>query len=282
MTRKKIKWSSIILITCVICISIIANPAAASSPDKDKGSLIKSFIGLPYAKPAASPESGFDSAGFLQYVYSSIGYSVPRTLQLQYTMNAPTIDRISELVIGDALYFSDGDRPQYAAIYIGNQQMVMSSLKEGEVMTRTLTGKYIDVFLGAKRIISERDIIKENLVISAQQYLGVPYKFGAKMGQTKTFDCSSFTKTIFEQNGIIIPRVSRQQAKEGVYVSKKDLQTGDLVFFTTRDSGEKIGHVGLYVGDDMMIHTYGDTGLVYASIEKNWWKTHYVTARRIF
>jgi len=49
------------------------------------------------------------------------------------------------------------------------------------------------------------------------------------------------------------PSISRDQAKEGTFVSKSNLQTGDLVFFTTVDSGKNIGHVGIYVGNGNMI-----------------------------
>jgi cell wall-associated NlpC family hydrolase len=68
---------------------------------------------------------------------------------------------------------------------------------------------------------------------------------------------------------------------EGTYVSRANLQVGDLVFFTTKDSNGKIGHVGIYVGDGNMIHTYGDGGVKYSTIEKGWWNDHYVTARRL-
>ena len=90
-------------------------------------------------------------------------------------------------------------------------------------------------------------------------------------------DCSSFTKTVFAEYGITLPRVSRDQAKEGTFVSKSNLQAGDLVFFTTVDSGKNIGHVGIYVGDGMMIHTYGAGGVKFTSINKEWWADHYVT-----
>jgi cell wall-associated NlpC family hydrolase len=277
----KVFFRMILMVSLVIS-SLSSISASAASIDTDIISLTKSYLGTPYAKPAASSEEGFDSSGFLYYTYKNIGYEIPRSLLSQFNMQGRTILNKDELQLGDALFFSKHQKPEFAGIYIGNQQLIMASAMEGEVVVRDFSSYYQDVFIGAKRILNERDIIKAGLVLSAQKYLGVPYLFGAKMGQTRTFDCSSLMKTIFQENGITLPRVSRDQAKIGKYVSKKELISGDLVFFTTRESGSRIGHVGLYVGDGMMIHTYGANGVEYKSINKDWWKEHYVTARRIF
>ncbi|NEW09552.1 C40 family peptidase [Paenibacillus sp. SYP-B3998] len=158
--------------------------------------------------------------------------------------------------------------------------MVMASQSKDEVVTRNVND-YKSSFLGGKSILSSKDRLKAELILTAQKYLGTPYVFGAKYGQTNTMDCSSFVKTVFAEYGIDLPRVSRTQANEGIYVSKSKLQTGDLVFFTTIDSGKNIGHVGIYVGNGMMIHTYGEGGVKFTSINKEWWANHYVTARRV-
>ena len=79
----------------------------------------------------------------------------------------------------------------------------------------------------------------------------------------------------------IAPETNLEHIKTGKFVSKNNLIVGDLVFFTTTDSNGKIGHVGIYTGDGQMIHTYGDGGVRYVSIYKDWWKDHYVTARRV-
>ena len=91
------------------------------------------------------------------------------------------------------------------------------------------------------------------------------------MDKPKRWIVHSFVKTVFAEYGITLPRVSRDQAKEGKFVSKSNLQTGDLVFFTTVDSGKNIGHVGIYVGNGNMIHTYGEGGVKFTSMNKEWW-----------
>lgn len=115
-----------------------------------------------------------------------------------------------------------------------------------------------------------------NIVSTAKKYLGVKYKFGAKTGNTSSFDCSSFTQWVFKKNGISIPRESKAQSKVGRYVSKSNLQVGDLVFFYS-----PIHHVGIYIGGGKVIHTYGSPGVTISSINSGWWKDHYTTARRV-
>lgn len=134
--------------------------------------------------------------------------------------------------------------------------------------------------------LSQASKTRLKTIFYGRQYLGTPYKFGAKMGQTRTFDCSSFTKTVYAKIGITLPRVTRDQAKRGTYVSKNNLKVGDLLFFSTpgrvnKKGYDKIGHVGIYVGHGTMLHTYGEGGVKYSTITKGWWKDHYVTARRV-
>lgn len=121
-----------------------------------------------------------------------------------------------------------------------------------------------------------------NKVIAyADNYLGTPYKFGASTNTTRYFDCSSFTHHVFEKFGWDLPRTARAQAKVGRYVSKSNLKKGDLVFFKVPSRGNFIGHVGIYAGNGKMIHTFGEGGVKFSSINTSYWKKNYATARRI-
>ncbi|UKS26264.1 C40 family peptidase [Paenibacillus sp. HWE-109] len=270
-------------ITAAITIALSATTAVsayAANDDMDAVSLAKKMVGIDYSKSNEKPSAGFDSSGLIYYVYQTLNYSVPRALNEQFTMNKTTISSLAKAEPGDVLFFGSGNKPTYAGIYVGAGKMVMASQSKDEVVTRNVND-YKSSFISGKSILSAKDRLKAELILTAQKYLGTPYVFGAKYGQTKTMDCSSFTKTVFAEYGITLPRVSRDQAKEGTYVSKSNLQVGDLVFFTTIDSGKNIGHVGIYVGDGNMIHTYGEGGVKFTSINKEWWADHYVTARRV-
>ncbi|MCD9020986.1 C40 family peptidase [Cohnella silvisoli] len=121
----------------------------------------------------------------------------------------------------------------------------------------------------------------DKIITLGKKYLGVKYRFGAPSGSTSAFDCSSFTQYIYGKYGVKLPRVSSTQATKGVKVAKGSLKKGDLVFFKVKRTGSKIGHVGVYVGNNKMLHTYGSPGVTYSTISSGYWKSHYVTARRV-
>jgi len=85
----------------------------------------------------------------------------------------------------------------------------------------------------------------------AKAKLGKTYKWGGN--GPYAYDCSGFTKEVFELNGITIPRVSKEQAKVGLKVSKQNLQKGDLIFFDDKHSSA-VSHVGIYLGNGKFIH----------------------------
>lgn len=122
----------------------------------------------------------------------------------------------------------------------------------------------------------------DQIISLGLKYLGAPYKFGAKTGNTSSFDCSSFMEYIFSKQGIDLPRTSKQQSKVGSYVSRSNLKKGDLVFFSTNSSKGQIAHVGVYMGNDKILHTYKKgIGVTTTSIKSGWWNSHYITARRV-
>ncbi|MDQ1911048.1 NlpC/P60 family protein [Paenibacillus sp. GD4] len=114
------------------------------------------------------------------------------------------------------------------------------------------------------------------IIAEGLRYLGAPYEFGASTKQTATFDCSSFLKHIFAQEGYTLPRDSRQQSRIGSDIKLSELRKGDLIFFTTpqrkNKSGiEQIGHVSMYLGDNLMLHTFRvGIGVTVTELDSNW------------
>ena len=73
----------------------------------------------------------------------------------------------------------------------------------------------------------------KNIVKFAKKHLGTRYKYGASTKTTKRFDCSSYVKYVYKKTkGKTLPRTSRQQAKVGKHVAKKNAKVGDLIFFS--------------------------------------------------
>lgn len=119
----------------------------------------------------------------------------------------------------------------------------------------------------------------DHIISLGKRYMGTPYKFGSKVGQTRTFDCSTLTKYIYGKYGITLPRTAAQQSKVGSYVSKSNLKKGDLVFFSV-PGRSGVGHVGVYLGNNKMLNTYGAGGVKITTLN-SYWNSHYMTARRV-
>jgi len=120
----------------------------------------------------------------------------------------------------------------------------------------------------------------DELIAYGESFMGTPYEFGASTNQTDTFDCSSFVKHVYKYVlDMDLPRVSYNQAGEGEEISREELRKGDLVFFSAR--GLDIGHVGIYAGNNLILHTYSkDKGVHYSSFDGQW-DERFDTARRI-
>ncbi|HUH65826.1 MAG TPA: NlpC/P60 family protein [Syntrophales bacterium] len=97
--------------------------------------------------------------------------------------------------------------------------------------------------------------IREELIKTAESFVGVPYLWGGSSPNTG-FDCSGLSMTVYQLNGLDLPRSSKEQYDVGTPVEKNDLLRGDLVFFATAGKG-KATHVGVYVGDGRFIHAPG-------------------------
>lgn len=95
--------------------------------------------------------------------------------------------------------------------------------------------------------------LRESLVKTAYDFIGVPYLWGG-VSFDDGFDCSGLTMTVYQLNGLNLPRNSARQFEAGSPVdSIGDLQKGDLVFFSaTWKFG--VSHVGIYIGNGQFIH----------------------------
>lgn len=116
------------------------------------------------------------------------------------------------------------------------------------------------------------------LVNTAKKYLGVPYVWGGT--SPRGFDCSGLVQYVCRQNGISVPRVAASQRNAGRYVSRANLQPGDLVFFS---SGGRVNHVGIYIGNGNMIHApqTGDVVKI-SSINSSYRVSRYAGAVRVW
>ncbi len=104
----------------------------------------------------------------------------------------------------------------------------------------------------AKRAQYGTDYLRESLVKTARDFIGVPYLWGGVSADTG-FDCSGLTMTVYQLNGLDLPRHSRTQYDAGDSITQQELRKGDLIFFDTRGQG-RVSHVGIYIGNGRFIH----------------------------
>ena len=117
------------------------------------------------------------------------------------------------------------------------------------------------------------------IVNTAKAQIGKKKAWGAE--GPNAFDCSGLTYYIYKQNGITIPRTSREQSNFGTTVSKSNLQPGDLLFFSTDGSGG-VSHVGIYVGNGQMVHVSSSkNSVISTSINTSYWQKAYIRAKRV-
>ncbi|MDQ7092514.1 NlpC/P60 family protein [Desulfosporosinus sp. PR] len=115
------------------------------------------------------------------------------------------------------------------------------------------------------------------IVDRALSLQGTRYVFG---GTSRSgFDCSGFTKYVYANAGISLPRTSYAQFASGTPVGKNDLRPGDLVFFTTYSQGAS--HVGIYIGGGRFVQASNpSSGVEVSSLSDSFYSSRYLGARR--
>ena len=121
--------------------------------------------------------------------------------------------------------------------------------------------------------------LADEVVEFAKRYFGYRYVFG---GTTPSgFDCSGFMVYIMGHFGISLYRRSTDMARNGVQVNRSDIMPGDLLFFATMGGG-RVSHVGMYIGGGRMIHAANSRcGVRFSDIHSDYFRTRFVTARRV-
>ncbi|BAF60856.1 MAG: C40 family peptidase [Pelotomaculum sp.] len=101
---------------------------------------------------------------------------------------------------------------------------------------------------------------RDGIVNEARKFLGLPYLWGGT--SSYGFDCSGFVMRLYQSQGISIPRDADEQATEGFAVEKDGLLPGDLVFYAAKGGSGQIHHVGMYIGNGLMIHSPNSSSAV--------------------
>lgn len=118
------------------------------------------------------------------------------------------------------------------------------------------------------------------LYIEAAEWMGVPYRPG---GDSKRgTDCSGLTDQLYNKvYRTQLPRSTDQQREESSKITKRNLREGDLVFFTSRRSGKKVAHVGIYLKEGKFIHASTGSGVIVSRLNEKYYTQHWMSGGRV-
>lgn len=234
----------------------------------------------------------FTSTGFVKYVYGKNGVNLKGSY-VKDLMNLGEKVARKDLQKGDLIFFSTSvglNTPSRVAIYTGEHRMLVLS-SEG-ISSRVLLSDYYDQrYITAKRVFKDENKVVQTPVISKKEDKLVDYTLSI-MNKVKqqlnvydenslTFTNAGFTYYIFKQHGVDLKtKVASQQSEYGVQVQKDKLQKGDLIFLT-QTGGSKIKYAAIYIGNNEYVYLSNSGSVVKESLESNWSKSNFVTAKRV-
>lgn len=176
-----------------------------------------------------------------------------------------------------------GSKNQYYKIdcydmvgYIAKSQVAQD--EAGNYYVRAQAGssetKYLPAYSAQKTLE-----LKNKLVEVSKKYIGTPYVTGGtgRWG----FDCSGYTMTVFADAGIDISRSLYVQLADSIIVAREDMQPGDLVIFSNTDGPYFASHIGMYLGNGMMIHCGTTKGVTIVDLNAKYYDSHFQCARRV-
>lgn len=117
------------------------------------------------------------------------------------------------------------------------------------------------------------------LLQEANSWIGIPYKWGGN--DRNGVDCSGFVLQVYLKSlEISLPRNSEKQMQYCRAIKKDEMVPGDLVFFTVR-GGDRVGHVGIYIGDNNFVHSSSSKGVIVTSLDNPYFVKNFYSCGRV-
>ncbi|MDX1668419.1 MAG: NlpC/P60 family protein [Limnobacter sp.] len=121
------------------------------------------------------------------------------------------------------------------------------------------------------------EAVHDAVLTHHDEWRGTPYRLGGT--DRAGIDCSAYMQQLFaDQFAVQLPRTTLEQMRLGEPVSRSALKAGDLVFFQPSSKGR---HVGVYLSEGFFVHAGTSSGVTVSDLTMNYWRSSYVTAKRV-
>ncbi len=170
-------------------------------------------------------------------------------------------------------------------ISIINRKKLLSLLKSRSLF-------FIVIAIGLSSCLSHKKVVKspktsfeqEEIIQYSKQFSGTPYRYAGT--SPNGFDCSGFTQFVYSHFGYQLPRTTKAQAQKYPTIKRKNLQKGDLVFFSGKRINQSVGHVGIITEilpnkHFNFIHSSTSKGVVISTSTNRYFSKRYLKSSRV-
>ncbi|MBM7648230.1 cell wall-associated NlpC family hydrolase [Bacillus ectoiniformans] len=233
----------------------------------------------------------FGCSGFIYYSFLQNGIDIgTRDTDIQAELGTPVAK--SDLQPGDIVFFdgnpNDNDPQDHNGIYMGDNKIVhmADSKKNVTISDLDSTDYYRNNYAHARRVIPSfmepaEKTAGHHAVDTVKGLMG-KVKYGSYNEDTLTFNNPGLTYYVMKQHGADLgTKDVKEMAKKGTYVSKENLQPGDLLFFSSSSSNGAPAQVGIYAGNKQFYTIFDSSGIQQRLTARDYYEEHYVTARRV-
>jgi cell wall-associated NlpC family hydrolase len=240
------------------------------------------------------PPYRFRCASFMGFIFKQNGVDLCTTDENNMFQQGYAIPR-DQLQKGDLVFFdstpTDNDPTNHVGLYIGDNKIIHMANSKLNVVISDLnsTSYYRDCYKGARRILpsllSANPATKGDKIVSTAFTLRNKVIISSKVNNVSslTFTNGGLVNYIFMKNRIKLGTTNiKEQIKLGKAVSYNNLQKGDLVFFNYTTGSTTPGMVAIYAGDHRLILASPADGFYTRVDLLDWYKQHYITARRVY
>ena len=214
------------------------------------------------------------------YLYDQWGYPIMEEYayeaQVPYTYRSVTVKLENFDLSHVPVYVMNEETLGRYALYMATLGNRPDLFPDSDYIQKHLIDGYTDYDIPPDAL---EDAKFAAMIKEAEKYLGYPYVWGGSSPST-SFDCSGFVCWVINHSGWSVGRTSAQ----GLYnlctpVSRSSARPGDLVFFKGTYKTNGVSHVGIYVGNNRMLHC-GDP-ISYTNINTQYWQSHFFTFGRL-